>query len=258
MWSTGINALTGIIPVCTDHFDSNNFSRVKKPIDHYSKEGIKGTPCKVKGIVIPKVGSLIGVHKIPVPIYSGIVEQNQIHDPDNYEVIHRIEITPEMNVYLNDINIGGAPEYKQLSTGKSKKLTQPERLRFCKGICWFLMNDQICLKDKLEEIGYCAPVVSIPVVISDDITGITGSPYPGSFVLHEYPCNHDIEMEYLESDLNELREYDPKDETGDNHESDNCDLIHYWPDVMKEAFKDELTGFKFYPHLNVSICEVTV
>jgi hypothetical protein len=262
----GINAVSGIIPVPAYNtvYDLNSLSMVRKPVDHYARlesGDPKNNRRKYSPPVIPKVGSLIGAHKIPVPTYSGIVEQNQIHDPDNYDIIHRIEITPEMNVYLNDINIGGAPEYKQLVTGKTKKLTQPERLRFCKGICWFLMNDQICLKDKLKEIGYCTPAVSDEVISVDHIIEhLTGTDYPGSGAIENYPVNFDIERENIESmlyeELTELSTYTPDEITGDDHESDNGLLEWYWPDVMKEAFKDGL-AYKYYPHLKVSICEVT-
>lgn len=186
MWPTGINSITGIIPACQDNFDSDNFSIIRAPIDHYSV--IKGNPDNItrcRPVTIPKVGSLVGIHKPAIPTYSTIELQTTIHDPDNYDILHTAEISPGMDVLLNGVLIASAPENKQMITGKNKKLTQTERARFCRGVVWWLMNDQTCLKDKLSEIGYNAPA---PIPAHEAIQDTTITPvkqYP--FPIRVYP-----------------------------------------------------------------------
>jgi hypothetical protein len=200
MWSTGINALTGIIPACQDHFDSDNFSKVKAPIDHYARLK-KGSPTTgrhypARGPVIPKVGSLIGEPKPAVPSYSGIQNENTIHHPDNYEILITAEIREDLNVYLNGTFIAESPKLKRNAKGKDIQTTQAEKARFCRGVIWWLMNDENCLKDKLSEIGYIFPA---PVVIQEtdqieeiSIESITGSVYPGAGLI-AVPVDHDQE-----------------------------------------------------------------
>jgi hypothetical protein len=172
----GINALIGIVPIPDQYDVNNNAKRINTVfvVDHYQKM-TKSAPSKkhrARGPIIPAVGSLIGKPKTIIPSYSDIENTNTIHHPINYEVLITAEITPGMDVLLNGINIAGAPEYKQMSTGKTKKLTQTERARFCRGVIWWLMNDETCLKDKLQEIGYSAPIVAMvePIAVSKHIT----------------------------------------------------------------------------------------
>lgn len=222
MWATGINAITGIIPECSDHHDINNFSRIRAPVDCTCRDlkNLKGDP-KSKSWgkcyhppVIPAVGSYYGVPKYTAPTYHGIGTENTVHDPRDYEVIHQVEITPEMDVRLNGILIAGAPQYRQMKNGKSKKITETERARFCRGVIWFLLNDDTCLIDKLNEIGYTLPVrAPVDIRAHDDLTGITGSPYPGPGVIAE--SDQVDEDPFVRADIEEMtgtNYTDPADE----------------------------------------------
>jgi hypothetical protein len=226
----GLNAVTGIIPVPAYNtpFDIDSLSMIRAPVDHYAR--VPGNDPKRSTLkrkynppVIPAVGSLRGVHVYTKPSYSTITLQNQTHDPDNYEIIHTMEITPGMDVLLNGILIASAPEYSHQVTGKSKKITQTERARFCRGVIWWLMNDQTCLKDKLQEIGYITPV-EIPAVIDPEISieSMTGSVYPGPGVLHKETWMDELpviaEESMIRSDIEEMvldareKEYDALDQ----------------------------------------------
>jgi len=78
------------------------------------------------------------------PSYSKITQDNDIHDPDNYEIKHKITFdTKDYFVTLNDHNIAIAP----------LKKTKAFKERFCKAVIWSLMNDADCLRDKLKEIS---------------------------------------------------------------------------------------------------------
>ena len=260
------NALSGVIPLCADHFDFKDFSIVQKPIDHYS--GIKGNgPCGKPGTstraynppVIPNVGSCYGVHKLTAPSYSEIGNTNTIHYPGDYETLITAEITPEMDVRLNGVLIAGAPEYRQMKNGKSKKCTQIERSRFCRDVIWFLMNDETCLKDKLQEIGYSVPVVpSVPIIadVTDHIIEhITGSDLPGPGALESAMSNkHFLDEEtsaetadILTRDILDEAERDPVEITGDNPVQDQFELYDYWPGVFAECSRAMVPAVPKYP-----------
>jgi hypothetical protein len=77
------------------------------------------------------------------PSYKGITCDNDIHDPDHYEIKHKLTIDKDYSVSLNNRLIASAP----------LKKTKAFKERFCKAIIWSLMNDPECLKDKLKEIS---------------------------------------------------------------------------------------------------------
>jgi hypothetical protein len=78
------------------------------------------------------------------PSYSKITQDNDIYDPDNYEIKHKVTFdTKDYFVTLNDHNIAIAP----------LKKTKAFKERFCKAVIWSLMNDPDCLRDKLKEIS---------------------------------------------------------------------------------------------------------
>ena len=248
MWSTGINALTGIIPACEDHHDINNFSRIKKPIDHYATCG-KGSPSKSKRswAQIPKVGSLIGIHKIWVPSYSEVETENTIHDPDDYSIHIPAEIREDMNVYLNGVFIAESPKLKKNARGKDIQTTSAEKLRFCRGVIWWLMNDETCLKDKLSEIGYMSPV-PVPVVVPAEdnlVEHITGSALPGPGLI-PVPVDHDQEyyndrMTILKDLIDEGTE-DPeceRDEITDHNINLQKVIVFDRMQTLKEAFPED-------------------
>ena len=84
-----------------------------------------------------------------------------------------------MDVLLNGVLIATAPENKQMRTGKNKKFSQIERARFCRGVIWWIMNDPTCLKDKLAEIGYGAPI-NKPAPVNQDapVNAVKQYPFP--------------------------------------------------------------------------------
>jgi hypothetical protein len=75
--------------------------------------------------------------------YSRIDQDNEIHDPDNYEIKHNVTINKDYSVSLNNRLIASAPIKK----------TKAFKERFCKAVIWSLMNDPDCLRDKLKEIS---------------------------------------------------------------------------------------------------------
>lgn len=134
----------------------------REPIDHYSvligQKGFHGkydhktgknkptersgdyryTPIVLGWIVRKSMGELKGNVS-----YSRIDQDNEINDPDNYEIKHKVIINKDYSVSLNDRLIASAPTKK----------TRAFKERFCKAIIWSLMNDQDCLRDKLKEIS---------------------------------------------------------------------------------------------------------
>ena len=159
-----IHILQGIIPIIptskSTAQDDKKFhwlSTILKPVDHYHlPEGSKGFHGKYdhktgKNKPTTRSGSW---RYVPITLgtketgkshgnvsYSGINQDNQISDPVNDEICHKITIQ-DYQVFLNDIPIGTAPE------GKTKAF----KGKFCKAVVWSLMNDPECLKDKLAEI----------------------------------------------------------------------------------------------------------
>ncbi len=201
-----------LLPSVTNDPIERDESRAGLVIDHYQKMK-PGSPTKSKrrrGPVIPAVGSLIGVAKVSVPSYSEITEETTIHDPDNYDILYTVEITPFMDVRINGILIASAPEYRHLSTGRTKKITQAERARFCRGVVWWLLNDQTCLKDKLAELSIVPVPAPVPVVVPADagIEGITGSPYPGPALI---PDPADDVDPIVSADIEEMKMDEPED-----------------------------------------------
>jgi hypothetical protein len=245
-----------LLPTIT-HNPETDKTRLSLVIDHYAVMK-KGSPAKSRaypkrGPVIPAVGSLRGVHKPSIPSYSDIETENTIHDPADYEIIIKAEITPGMDVLLNGILIASAPENKQMVTGKNKKLTQPERARFCRGVIWWLMNDQICLKDKLSEIGYRAPVaMPVPVTAEDllveHITG-TALPGPGLIPVMEYDL-------YVESVIQkEMIDEGPEDPVyeGFFKDQNDCEIREYLRSI-EPAPVDVIRSWSI-PQLRITIQE---
>ena len=134
----------------------------KGPIDHYSpmigQKGFHGkydhktgnhkptersgdyryVPITLGWIVKKSMGELKGNVS-----YSRISADNEISDPDNYEIKHKVTIDNIYSVNLNNRIIASAP------TKKTKAFKE----RFCKAVIWSLMNDPDCLRDKLKEIS---------------------------------------------------------------------------------------------------------
>jgi hypothetical protein len=189
------------------------------------------------------------------PSYAEIKEENTIHDPDDYEILISAEITPGMDVLLNGILIASAPEYKQTVTGKIMKLPQPEQIRFCRGVIWWLLNDENCLKDKLAEIGYMSPAkIDVPDHI---IENITLAPFPGPGLLRDIETAEICKSADLIRALDELDELSPYYEGRDIPEYENVELSEYWPHVMKEIIESGLDKPQgWIPHLKVRIEEV--
>jgi hypothetical protein len=245
------NALIG------DDIDYSPFPhKMEKIIDHYASPG-KGSPCKAghaaKGaFTVPKVGSLVGPHKFTAPSYSEIKNEMEIRDPADYEIPINAEITPGMDVLLNGILIASAPEYKQQKTGKTKKLTQPERARFCRGVIWWLINDAECLKDKLVEIGYTTQAkIETPDPVDYLIENITLSPFPGPACLDIIPYDQYV-VDTLTKELIEEGPESPYEITGSYLDADNNPET---ADQIINAFCIIPTG-RYYPHLKVYIQEI--
>lgn len=255
MFYEGINALTGIIPIPDQYDITHNAENISKVfvVDHYHV--CKGSPCKpgyLMGFAVPKVGSLVGPHKFTAPSYSEIKTEMEIHDPNDYEIRINAEITPGMDVLLNGILIASAPEYKQQKTGKTKKLTQPERARFCRGVIWWLINDAECLKDKLVEIGYVTPgKIETPDPVDYLIENITLSPFPGPACLDIIPYDQYV-VDTLTKELIEEGPESPYEITGSYLDADNNPET---ADQIINAFCIIPTG-RYYPHLRVYIQEV--
>lgn len=272
MWSTRFNPITGIIPACQDHFDSDNFSKVKAPIDHYARLK-KGSPTTgrhypTRGPAIPKVGSLIGEPKPSVPSYTGIQNENTIHHPDDYEVLITAEIREDLNVYLNGVLIAESPKLKRNARGKDIQTTQAEKARFCRGVIWWLMNDEICLKDKLSEIGYCAPapvvIPAVPAMVPADISieSITGSVYPGYGLIDgEIKYSAEYAYELIQKETRDTIKNELIDEGSDDPGYDILDDA-FNPEPAAEIIRafDQGPGIKQFPagwinHLKITITE---
>jgi hypothetical protein len=88
--------------------------------------------------------------------YSRIDQDNEISDPDNYEIKHKVTIDKDYSVSLNNRLIAAAP------MKKSKAFKE----RFCKAVIWSLMNDPDCLRDKLREIS---GIIAMPETITETI-----------------------------------------------------------------------------------------
>ena len=107
-------------------------------------KNLKGSPEKntihsrTKGPIIPVVGSIYNSNgPLPgVPSYSKIGNETILSDPDNYEIKHRIEITPLMDVSFNGVIIARSPKLKKNAKGKDIARTQAEKLKFCKAVVW--------------------------------------------------------------------------------------------------------------------------
>jgi len=84
----------------------------------------------------------VQVGELCKPSYSGIETVNKINDPDQYDLIHVVEITPDYMVLFNGAVIAGAPEYQYLAYGKKKKETTTKRLQYCKAVIYSLMPDR--------------------------------------------------------------------------------------------------------------------
>lgn len=252
-----------LLPTVTNNPIEPDKTRAEMVIDHYARPK-PGSPCQgrrypSRGPSIPAVGSLRGVPKIITPSYSEIGNENPIHDPDNYEITIPAEITPGMDVYLNGIYIAGAPEYRQLSTGKTKKIPQTERARFCRGVIWFLMNDETCLRDKLSEIGY-KPPAKIPAPVPETIPAtdicienITGTLYPGPGAI---PEDQEIDP-VIAADIKEMkedsryREYDTLDQ--ENNPEPPAEIIQAFFPVQKKAYPAGWIN-----HLRITITEEAI
>jgi len=160
----------------------------KKPIDHYSnKTGSPGfhgkydhktgtnkpsersgnwryTPLVLGWTVKRSSGELKGNVS-----YSRISADNEISDPDNYEIKHKITIDQDYFVSLNDHHIAMAP----------LKKTKAFKERFCKAIVWSLMNDENSLRDKLKEISNDQDK---PIVVVETIPEIPAQVIPAGFI----------------------------------------------------------------------------
>jgi len=253
----GINALTGIVPIPDQYDIVHNAKTLSKifAVDHYAFPG-KGSPCKkgyLMGFAVPKVGSLVGPHKYSTPQYGGIQDETEIHDPTNYEILIHAEITPGMDVLLNGVLIASAPVYKQQVTGKTKKLTQPERARFCRGVIWWLLNDENCLKDKLSEIGYTTQAkTEIPDPVDYLIENITLSPFPGPAFLDIMPYDQYV-VDTLTKEIDDEGPESIYDITGSFLNPENNPES---ADQIISAFCTIPPG-RYYPHLKVYIQEIT-
>lgn len=97
------------------------------------------TPIVLGWIVRKSMGELKGNVS-----YSRIDQDNEISDPDNHEIKHKVIINKDYSVSLNNRIIASAPVKK----------TKVFKEKFCKAVIWSLMNDPDCLMDKLKEISY--------------------------------------------------------------------------------------------------------
>ena len=247
----GINATSGIIPVPAydTRYDMDSLSMVRKPIDQYARlepGNPKNNRRKYSSLVIPKVGSLIGKHKLTAPTYNHISNDNTMHINGNE---HHITIE-DYRVSIDGIFLISAPGHFKPAPA----------LRFCKAVIESMLTDEENFKDQCIKIGISLTVVFVPEVLDTIIESITGSMYPGLGVL-ENLVKYTTEYEYalsqkeLSMDLEELGEYDPADETGDNPVQESYELSEYWPDVMKEVCKNDKPA-GWIAHLRLSIVEV--
>jgi len=271
-----IHILQGIIPIIptsrSSAQDDKKFlwlSTILKPVDHYHMpEGSKGFHGKYdhktgKNKPTTRSGSW---RYVPITLgtketgkshgnvsYSGINSDNQIRDPVNGEIWHKITIR-DHQVFLNDILIGTAPAGK----------TKAQKEKFCKAVIWSLMNDPECLKDKLSEIGIITAEpekvidhiqeynngIDIGRMYEDELTG-----YPSSEVTYDLTIDQElrseIEISTIESDLDEA------DQDHENYEDDHySDLLMV--ECLNEVFPKiqfEVISQKFLPHLNLTITE---
>ena len=169
-----------------DEIDRENvIKEPKKEIDHYAVP--KGHPLKEMknqhhAIAIPQKA----IHEIkestPLPSLKDISDkETSIHEPGNYEVVHIAEIREDKdingpNVYLNGCPIAYSPKWKRNKKGKDIARTLAEKLRFCKAVVYFLINDEENLKEHIARIQPLVKTVVpelIPVEIPDYISAYT-------------------------------------------------------------------------------------
>lgn len=240
IWINGTKMINGSPIIDDDHKDETRIEEFKKI--GFSKVYIQWlTDSKYKHIYSSSKGSPLrwGNKTLNGTSYKGITAQNQIHDKEDYDIIHRIEIK-DNHVYLNDILIASAP------SGKTKAFKE----KFCKSVVWSLMNDDITLKDKLSEIS--DRVIPEKVIDQGKITieEITGYP--------EFKHFDDLKLSDMErSDLIEMNYDNPSDNYEEDHFS-NLLMVDCIKEIIPEKVKSLIPVFPqgFIPWLNLTITEV--
>lgn len=92
------------------------------------------------------------------PSYRGINEDNQIPDPDNYEIKHKIEII-NYEVLFNGVPIARAPEpFTGKLKGKSQ-WTPARRISFCKAVIWGIIPSETRVYQKDTNGKMCTQTI---------------------------------------------------------------------------------------------------
>jgi hypothetical protein len=146
-----------IFSTVTNHPVERDETRKSIVIDHQKLyDNLKGSPetkHRKRGPIIPAVGSLRGIDRIPGLSYKGITKDMDVGIGGQ----HHIEIREDLNVYMNDVMIACSP----LKSDAGKKKTSAQRLTFCKAVIQSLISDD----ENLNSYAMFAPskmIIALP------------------------------------------------------------------------------------------------
>lgn len=208
------------------------------------------------------------------PAYSKIGNETILYDPDNCDMLHKIEII-DNSVLFNGVIIASAPE----KHGSGKKVTKNEKLTFCRAVVWSIIPGTIMrhvknqhgnmeyvtvpddeyLRELIAKYPADVPEKEPEITLDNIVENITMTPYPGPGVVEEIEYTEAYAYRQDLKDLSKLLHEELSDMDHDeiwNNVSLNQENNPETADEIINAFCTNVMPVGWIPHLRLSIQEV--